>query len=46
MDQFNPAHPYNDDNDEDDLFVSMMYRYYTEVCYSQSQLHYSRGVRR
>ncbi|XP_052622607.1 uncharacterized protein LOC111898989 [Lactuca sativa] len=30
MDQFDLAHPYNDNNDEDDLFVSMMYRYYTD----------------
>ncbi|XP_023732573.2 uncharacterized protein LOC111880387 [Lactuca sativa] len=27
MNEFDPAHPYNDDNDEDDLFVSMMYQY-------------------
>ncbi|XP_023742429.1 uncharacterized protein LOC111890552 [Lactuca sativa] len=30
MNEFDPAHPYNDDNDEDDLFVSMMYQYYTD----------------
>ncbi|XP_052627236.1 uncharacterized protein LOC111892461 [Lactuca sativa] len=30
MNEFDPAHPYNDDNDEDDLFVSKMYQYYTD----------------
>ncbi|XP_023730732.1 uncharacterized protein LOC111878468 [Lactuca sativa] len=29
MDEFDPAHPYNDDNDQDDLFVNMMCQYYT-----------------
>ncbi|XP_023771189.1 uncharacterized protein LOC111919859 [Lactuca sativa] len=29
MNEFDPTHPYNDDNDEDDLFVSIMYQYYT-----------------
>ncbi|XP_023767353.2 uncharacterized protein LOC111915956 [Lactuca sativa] len=30
MNRLDLAHPYNDDNDEDDLYVTMMYRYYTD----------------
>ncbi|XP_023748361.1 uncharacterized protein LOC111896616 [Lactuca sativa] len=30
MNRLDPTHPYNDDNDEDGLYVSMMYRYYTD----------------
>ncbi|XP_052627043.1 uncharacterized protein LOC128133585 [Lactuca sativa] len=30
MNRLDPAHPYNNDNDEDDLYVTMMYRYYTD----------------
>ncbi|XP_023753813.1 uncharacterized protein LOC111902190 [Lactuca sativa] len=29
MNPFDPAHPFTDDNDEDDIFVNMMYQYYT-----------------
>ena len=31
MDYFDPFHPYNDDNGDDDIFMSMMCRYSTDM---------------
>ncbi|XP_052627200.1 uncharacterized protein LOC111909886 [Lactuca sativa] len=30
MNRLDPAHPFNDDNDDDDLYVTMMYQYYMD----------------
>lgn len=45
MEPFDQFHPFNDDNDEDGIFVTMMYLYYTDVYYNPIQLHCSHGVR-